>query len=390
MIRAADRTRKIKYAIRDIAILAKQTEKEKKVIYLNVGDPNKFDFDTPGHVKKAAIDAIKGRHNYYAESQGVKEGIEAIVKHNNKLGIDTDEKSVMTTYGVTEGVSTCVAALLNSGENMLISRPSYPLYPAALNLFSCGMKFYTLDEENGWELDTRDIEKQIDIKTRAISIINPHNPTGGVYDKKMIKEVINLAGQHDLVILSDEIYSDLILEGKMHYTAAMSGEVPVITFNGLAKNFLAPGWRIGWLAITDREQKMTGVRDAIMQLGRARLCMTTPLQHAIKPALEKKKTHLKEVIRKMRKRRNIICRRINEIEGLSVVKPKAAFYAFPRIHAKIDDKDFVTGLLKEEGVATVFGSGFDMPGHFRIVYLPQEKLLNEACDRIERFMKTIR
>jgi alanine-synthesizing transaminase len=250
-----------------------------------------------------------------------------------------------------------------------------PLYSASLDLFGCEKRFYTLDESSEWELDISDIEKQIDERTKAIVIINPNNPTGGVYSRKTLKDVVNLAGQNNLVIIADEIYSELIFEGKMEHVASFSGEVPVITFDGLAKNFLAPGWRIGWLAITDRDQRISGIRDAILQLGRVRLCSVTPQQFAIKPALLGKRTHLKQTIIKMKKRRDLTYKRINEIDGLSLVKPKAAFYAFPRINFKIDDKDFVIKLLEEEGITTVHGSGFDMSGHFRIVYLPDEKIL---------------
>jgi len=182
----------------------------------------------------------------------------------------------------------------------------------------------------------------------------------------------------------------MILDGAMCHVAAISKDVPVVTCNGLAKNFLAPGWRTGWMAITDRDQKMTEAREAMMQLGRARLCSTTPMQFAVKPALEKRRTHAKATLKKLRARRDLTFKRINEIDGLSLVKPKAAFYAFPRINFRTDDKEFVVGMLREEGVATVHGSGFDMPQHFRIVYLPNEKILNEAFDKIEKYVKKVR
>ena len=390
MMKAANRTKNVKYAIRDIAALAKQVEKEKNVIYLNIGDPNRYDFDTPKHLKKALINAVNKRHNYYADSQGMNEAIEAIVKHNKKIGIETDEKSVLITFGASEGINISIASLLNRGENMIISRPSYPVYSAYLDLFECEKRFYTLDEENEWNLDVDDIEKQIDENTKAVVIINPNNPTGGVYSKKALEQLVNLAGQNNIVIFSDEIYDDLILEGEMHHIASFSKEVPVITFNGLAKNFLAPGWRTGWLAITDREQKLAEVKDAIMQIARSRLCASTPQQFAIKPALEKKKSHINEVKKKLRKRRDLTYKRINEIDGISLTKPRAAFYAFPKIDFEIDDKEFAINLLKEEGVAVVHGSGFDMSSHFRLVYLPPEKILNDAFNRIERFVKKVK
>ncbi|MCX6815526.1 MAG: aminotransferase class I/II-fold pyridoxal phosphate-dependent enzyme [Candidatus Aenigmarchaeota archaeon] len=390
MIKPAERMKNVKYAIRDIAVLAKQVEKEKKVLYLNIGDPNRFDFDTPDELKNAIINAMKGGHNYYADSQGIKEAVDAIVKHNNNLGIETDESNIILTVGVSEAVNIFVASLIDAGENVLIPSPSYPLYSAYINLYGCVPNFYTLDEGNEWDINVEDIEKRIDDKTKAVVIINPNNPTGGVYDKKALKELVNVAGQHNLIIFSDEIYDEMILEGEMHHIASFSEEVPVITCNGLAKNFLAPGWRTGWMAITDREQRLGTAKDAIMQMGRTRLCTTTPMQFAVKPALEGNRLHREATIKKLRSRRDLTHKRINEIEGLSLVKPKAAFYAFPRINFDIDDKDFVTRLLKEEGVATVHGSGFDMPNHFRIVYLPPEPILNEAFDKIENFVNRMR
>ncbi len=389
-IAPAHRTKNVKYAIRDIAVLAKQVEKEKPVIYLNVGDPNKYDFDTPEILKEAVTAAIHNRHNDYSDSQGVSEALEAISNHNNKLGISTDTRHIMISFGVSEAVGIFIASLVNRGENIILPRPSYPIYPAYSNLFEIDYRFYTLDEENEWGLNINDVESQINEKTKALVVINPNNPTGGLYDRKSLEELVNLAGQHNLIIFSDEIYDEMVLEGEMHHIAQFSGEVPVVTCNGLAKNFLSPGWRTGWLSVTDRNQRMEDVTAAIMQLGRARLCGVTPQQFAIKPALESNRPHLKATLRKLRGRRDITYKRINEIDGLSLVKPKAAFYAFPRIDFEIDDKEFVMNLLKEEGVAVVHGSGFDMPGHFRIVYLPEENKLHEAFDKIERFVKNVK
>ncbi|MEM7819357.1 MAG: aminotransferase class I/II-fold pyridoxal phosphate-dependent enzyme [Candidatus Aenigmatarchaeota archaeon] len=386
-ITPSERSKHVKYAIRDIAVAAKNIEKTKKVIYLNIGDPNKYDFDTPPELIEAVYKAMKNNKNYYSDSIGESEAIEAIIKHSNKLGFDITSSDILMTFGVSEAINLCIAALLNRDDSMLIPRPSYPIYSTYLDLFEIEKRFYTLDEKNEWELNPEEIEKRIKENTKALVIINPNNPTGGIYDKKTLKEIINIAGQHNLIIFSDEIYDELILEGEMHHIASFSNEVPVITFNGLAKNFLAPGWRIGWLTITDREKILEDYKQALFQLARARLCISTPQQFAVKVALESNRSHLKETIEKLRKRRDLTFKRINEIDGLNLKKPKAAFYAFPKINFNIDDKKFVLKLLEEEGVATVYGSGFDMPGYFRIVYLPTEEILNEAFDKIEKFVK---
>lgn len=390
-IMASQRSKNVKYAIRDIAVMAKKVQDSgKKVTYLNIGDPNKFDFDTPQEMKDAVTNAMKINKNYYADSMGELDAREAIAKHNNKNGVECTANDVIVTTGVSEGIQLCVGALLNTGDNMLIPSPSYPLYSGVLDLFEGVKNFYTLDEENDWELNPEDIEKNINDKTKAIVIINPNNPTGGLYDKKTLKEVVNIAGQHNLVIFADEIYDEMILEGEMQHVASFSNEIPVLTFNGLAKNFLCPGWRMGWMTFTDRENTIDDFREGIGQLARARLCSTTPLQYAIKAALEGNRSHMNGTIQKLKTRRDLTYKRINEIDGLSLRKPKAAFYAFPKIEFKIDDKKFVLNLLEQEGVAVVHGSGFDMSEHFRIVYLATEDILNDAYDKIERYVRTLR
>jgi alanine-synthesizing transaminase len=389
-IMASQRSKNVKYAIRDIAVLAKKVQDSgKKVTYLNIGDPNKFDFDTPQEMRDAVTRAMNNHKNYYADSMGELEAREAIVKHNNKIGIDCTTDDIILTTGVSEGIQLCVGALLNRGDNMLIPSPSYPLYSGVLDLFEGEKNFYTLDEEKDWELNPEDIEKRINSKTKAIVVINPNNPTGGLYDKKTLKEVVNIAGQHNLAIFADEIYDEMILEGEMQHIASFSNEVPVLTFNGLAKNFLCPGWRIGWMTITDRNNVMDDFKQGISQLARARLCSTTPLQYAVKPALEGNRSHMSETIKKLKVRRDLTYKRINEINGLSLRKPRAAFYAFPKIEFDIDDKKFVLDLLEKEGVAVVHGSGFDMSEHFRIVYLATEDILNDAYDKLERYVESI-
>lgn len=383
----AERTKNVKYAIRDIAVLAKQVAKKKKVIYLNIGDPNRFDFKTPPHLIAAVTKAIKQNKNFYADSAGEEEAIDAIADYYRSIGISVLNSDVLITFGVSEAIGMCIAALFNREDNVLIPRPSYPVYSAYLDLYEVGKNFYTLDEEKGWNLNVGEIEKNIDKNTKAIVVINPNNPTGAIYDKQTLKDLINIAGQHNLLIFADEIYDELILEGKMYHLAALSKDVPVITFNGLAKNFLAPGWRAGWLVIKDVSGQLKEAKDAIFELARARLCAATPQQYAIKAALTGNRKHIKETVKKLRSRRDLTFERLNQIDGLSLAKPRATFYAFPKINFGMDDRAFVTKLLEEEGVAVVHGSGFDMPRHFRLVYLPKAQLLNEAMDKIESFVK---
>src|SRR3989338_1380024 len=313
---AAERTKNVKYAIRDIDVLAKQIARKKKVISLNIGDPNRFDFKTPPHLIAAVSKAMKQGKNYYADSVGEEEAVDAIADYYRSEGVSVLNSDILITFGVSEAIGMCIAAFFNPGDNVLIPRPSYPVYTAYMDMFDVKKNFYKLHEEAGWNLDISDIEKSINDKTKAIVVINPNNPTGGVYDKQTLKDLVNLAGQHDLTIISDEIYDRLILEGKMYHTAALSKEVPVVTFNGLAKNFLVPGWRTGWVAIKDVTGELKEAKNALFQLARARLCSVTPQQYAVKPALEGNRKHVKDAVKKLRSRRDIIYKRINEIEGL--------------------------------------------------------------------------
>ncbi len=392
IITPAKRTANITYAIRDVVIKAKELEKKgSKILSLNIGDPMKFDFSVPQHMAKAVFESIKnGVAQAYADSHGVDEARDAIAKDMSKSHASLTKEDIVMTNGSSEAINLAVGALLNPGENILVPCPSYPLYNASLTYHEGMINFYYLDEDNGFQPHIEDMKRKINDKTRAIVLIDPNNPTGALCSKKTVQEVINLAGQHNLVIFADEAYSKILFDGKEHYPAAsLAKDVPVLTLGSLSKNYLCPGWRVGWIAFTGNG--IEEYKKAVFQLARARLCAVSPQQYAVKAALEGSQTHIKVMNEKLQQRRDITFRRLNEIKGISCVKPQGAFYAFPQIHAKISsDKDFVYQFLEEEKVLTVFGSGFGQkPGtqHFRIVFLPDEKTLAEAYDRLERFMK---
>ncbi len=389
----SERTKKITYAIRDVVVEAQKLEKQgKKIIYLNIGDPLIYDFSTPKHM----IDAVEKNWNKsssYADSLGLLEARQSVVREAGRLGVkDVTESDVIISSGGSEGISMALGALMNAGDNVLTPKPGYPLYNAVVNYLEGKENEYELDEENEWQPDLDDMRKKLNEKTKAIVLINPNNPTGALYTKETLKKVIDLAGEHNLPIFSDETYDKIIFDEDFKFNAvgSLAKDVPVVTFNTLSKNYLCPGWRVGWTFFSGPREKISEYSEAVKQLARARLSINHPMQYAVKPALEGPQEHIKEMVDKLRKRRDITFKRLNEIDGISCVKPRGAFYAFPKLELKVEsDKKFVMDLLKEEGVLFVFGSGFgqkENTKHFRVVFASSEAALAEAYDKLERYV----
>jgi len=391
-IKPAERTRNITYAVRDIVVLAQETAAGgKEMLYLNIGDPNQFDFRTPDHIVAAAHQAMEHNDNGYAPSSGIPAARKAIEAQAGRKGIG-NILDIFVTSGVSEAIDVCFTALADAGENILIPTPGYPLYSAVLNKLGVRPNLYFLDEDNGWQPDLDDIQEKIDSGTRGIVLINPNNPTGSVCTEETLREIIALAREHDLIIFADEIYDQLILEQKEHRSvAALDADVPAITFNGLSKAYLVPGWRIGWGVASGNRRIMSPYLEAVNKLLRARLCANHPEQYAIAPALEGDQSHLDDMRTRLIRRRDLTVKMLNDIEGVSCVKPEGAFYAFPRLDIEGSDWDFVRALIRETGVVVVPGGGFGQrPGsrHFRVVFLPPEEILERAYDQIGRFMRS--
>jgi alanine-synthesizing transaminase len=390
-IAPAQRLENLRYAIRDLISLADEVKRQgHKVLYLNVGDPNIFDFAPPAHVIEAAYSAMRDNKNGYAPSAGVPEALDAIRGEAAKNGISTVQ-DVFITNGAGEAVDLCLTALLNPGDNVLTPRPDYPLYPAVLCKVGAEPNPYYLNEDDGWQPELDDIKKRINSRTKAIVLINPNNPTGALCTRKMLEDLAELARQNNLLIIADEIYDKLILDGGEHISiAAVAPDVPVVTIGGLSKNYLAPGWRMGWGIVSGDASAVKPYIEGIHKMLRARLSANHPEQYAIKPALEGPQDHLIEVRRKLTARRDLTVETCNSIPGMSCVPPRGAFYAFPRIDVPEDDATWVKQLLLEKHILTVQGSGFGQkPGskHFRIVFLPQEEMLRQAYSEIRDFMK---
>ena len=385
----------LKYAIRDLAVLAADVQKQgHPVLYLNVGDPLKFDFATPPHLIEAVIKAMHDGFNGYAASEGLPAAIAAVRREADRKGI-SNIQSVFITQGVGETVDVCLTALLNPGENILTPSPDYPLYSAVLTKLGIKLNTYELDEDNGWQPNLADIERKITPQSRGIVLINPNNPTGAIYSRKTLEAIAELARKHNLVVFADEIYDKLLLDedAPMVAFASIAPDVPCITFGGMSKNYLVPGWRLGWGIATGGAAAIGNYVECIHRILRARLSANLPMQHAIPAALDGPQGHLVEVNRKLRSRRDLTAAWCAATPRVSLVAPKAAFYAFAKIDipadANEDDETFVKALLQEKHVLVVHGSGFGQRAgtqHFRIVYLPEEKVLTQAYAGISDFI----
>jgi alanine-synthesizing transaminase len=391
-VMAASRMINVRYAIRDLAVAAEEVAREgHEILYLNIGDPCKFDFHTPPHMIEAVLKAMVDGHNGYADSLGIKPAIDAIRNQAERHGF-RDIQSIFIGYGSGEVIDSCLTALLNPGDNVLTPSPEYPLYGAILAKLDCPVNAYELDEDNGWQPDVEDIARKINSRTRAILLITPNNPTGAVYSKRTLEKILELAREHGLMIFADEIYDKLIFdpEEKHVSTATLATDVPIVTFNGLSKAYLVPGWRIGWAIATGPRAVLHPYMEAVHRLLRARLSAPHPFQHAIKPALEGPQDHLDVMLRKLKRRADLTVQWAKRTPHVKLVAPKGAFYAYPTLHIPEDDLTFVTELLKQKYVLVVHGSGFgEKPGtrHIRIVFLPPEPVLSSAYDAMTEFIR---
>ena len=390
-IAAAVRTNNITYAVRDILLVANEVAKTgKEMLYLNIGDPNIYDFEPPRHMIEDTYKAMLANHNGYSPSSGIKPALDAIIKNAEKKGI-TNIQDVFITTGASEAIDICLTSLVNQGENILTPTPGYPLYTAIQSKLQMFENPYYLDEKNNWQPDVEDIKSKINDKTKAIVLINPNNPTGSNYSLEALKQIVDLALEHNLVIFADEIYDKLLMDGVKHASiASLNNEVPVITFGGLSKNYMVPGFRIGWGIISGNKDRLKDDIEAINKILRSRLSANHPEQYSIVGALEGPQDHLETAMKKLTSRRNMTVEMLNAIPGISCVKPEGAFYAFPKLEITNSDNHFVAELIKETGVVVVPGTGFgQVPGtnHFRLVFLPNEQILEKAYNAIGEFFQ---
>ena len=380
----------VEYAIRDIVLAARKVEqKGMKVDYLNIGDPVQFGFQPPDNVKEAMINAIRKGENYYSASEGLKELRVEIAKKENVKGLSISDDDILITNGVSEGLDMVISSIVEEGDEVLLPGPYYPPYASYVRLHGGIPVEFAVDLDNSTP-DIDDIKSKITSKTIAICLISPNNPTGVVFNESSLKKLVEIANQHNLYIICDEIYDQIVFDQKFVGIGKVAGDSPVIILNGFSKVHLMSGWRIGYIAF-NQSSKLDALRENLPKLARVRIATNLPVQHAALESLQGPQGYISEFVSELKKRRDLVVKRLNSMPGLSCPNPQGAFYAFPKIEDNRfgTDKEFVQKLLESKGVLTVHGSGFGEKygsGHFRLVYLPSLEILDSAMNKIEEFV----
>ena len=375
---------------------AKRLEEEgRRIIKLNIGNPAPFGFQAPEEV---LVDVIRNLPNAqgYSDSQGLLSARTAVIQHYQAQGLDVEDvDDVWLGNGVSELISLSLQAMLDNGDEVLIPAPDYPLWTATTSLAGGTPVHYLCDEAKGWQPDVEDLAAKITPRTKAIVIINPNNPTGAVYPEATLRAIADLARQHNLVVLADEIYDKILYDDAVHVPfAKIAPDVFTLTFNGLSKAYRLAGFRSGWMLVTGPKKHATSYLEGITILANMRLCANVPAQHAIQLCLGGRQS-IRDLILpggRLREQRDATVESLRAIPGVSVVQPKGALYAFPRLDPERypikDDQQFILQLLREQHVLVVQGTGFNWPSpdHFRIVTLPRSEDLTEAIGRIGTFL----
>jgi len=380
----------VEYAIRDIVLAARKVEQSGMTVdYLNIGDPVQFGFQPPDNVKQALINSINKGENYYSTSEGLLELREEIAKKENLKGLSITADDILITNGVSEGLDMVISSIVEEGDEVLLPGPYYPPYASYVRLHGGIPVEFSVDLNNSTP-DIDDIKSKITSKTVAICLISPNNPTGVVFNENALKELVDIANEHNLYIICDEIYDQIIFDDKFVGIGKVAGDSPVIILNGFSKVHLMSGWRIGYIAFNQSPQ-LESIREHLPKLARVRIATSLPVQHAALESLRGPQNYINDFVSEMKKHRDLVVKRLNEMPGLSCPNPKGAFYAFPKIEDNRfgSDKEFVTKLLELKGVLTVHGSGFGEQygtGHFRLVYLPNMEILDSAMNKIEEFV----
>ncbi len=396
MIPSSPRSKSIEYAIRDVVVPAMELEEQgHKILKLNIGDPIAYPgLSTPEHMVDAYVKSLRSGQNGYSGSYGVPELRQAISNDEVAKGWTCTSNDVYVTHGVTEALQIIFSAVLTEGDRILAPGPHYPPYMAYPQMSGAITEEYNLNPNDSWKVDIEDIRNRMNNDVRMLVLINPNNPTGNVMTPNEIDEIISIVEQYpNCMIIADEIYDGLDFTGHQVSIASKSTTVPVITLNGVSKVYYAPGWRIGYMALHDPINSLIEVRDSIERLLRSRLCASTPAQMGYLAGLTSNRDWMNNHKNIVMERRKIALSRIESIDGLEVEPTGGAFYMFVRItHPKWEnnDKEFVLSLLNEEKVLLVHGSGFSKErgtGHVRLVHLADPDTLNEAFDRIERFLR---
>ncbi len=389
------------YDIRGPAMdAAKKLEEEGyHIIKLNIGNPAPFGLYAPDEIIRDMILNVRDAQGY-SDSKGIFSARKAVMQYSQKKNIeDVNVDDIYIGNGVSELIQISLQALLNNGDEILVPAPDYPLWTASVNLSGGKAVHYICDEESDWQPDLEDIKSKITPKTKGIVVINPNNPTGAVYDEEILKGIVKLAEEHELIIFSDEIYDRILYDGAKHTaTASLTNDVLCLTFNGLSKSHRIAGFRAGWMIVSGNKASAKDYIDGLNILASMRLCSNVPAQKIIQTALGGYQSidALVAPGGRLKEQRDFAWEQINQIPGLSCVKPKGAFYLFPKIDVNKfnikSDLKFIYDLLIEKKILLVQGTGFNWtePDHFRIVYLPPLEDLGKAIDGIRSFLSTYR
>jgi alanine-synthesizing transaminase len=391
-VRTARRVDRFTYAIRNIVGEARKVEAAgKQVRYLNIGDPVQFGFTTPPHLIEAVSRAMKDGHNNYTASTGIVEAREAVAADFTTRGVPVSADRVLITSGTSEGLELALTAIVDEGESVLVPSPTYPLYTAVLAKIGAEPRYYRTDPSNQWLPDLDDVRRLITDSTRVLVIIDPNNPTGAIYPDDVRRALIEIAEEHGLVILADEVYGDLAYDGPVRPMATLNLDAAIVSYSSLSKAYLAPGWRAGWMAVGSTP-RLDGALAAIKKLADGRLCSPGPMQYGVVAALTGDRSHQAKLRNDLRERAELTTTRLNDIPGMACVAPQGAFYAMPQVAlpAGRTDVDYVLGLLRATGILCVYGSGFGTApadGFFRVVFLASPRELSTIYDDIDRFTR---
>ncbi|MER5884326.1 pyridoxal phosphate-dependent aminotransferase [Streptomyces sp. NPDC001941] len=369
------------------------------VLRLNTGNPALFGFEAPEEIVQDMIRMLPKAHGY-TDSRGILSARRAVAQRYEAMGLpDVDVDHVYLGNGVSELVSMSVQALLEDGDEVLIPAPDFPLWTAVTALSGGKPVHYLCDEESDWYPDLADMASKITDRTKAVVIINPNNPTGAVYPKEVLEGILDLARRHQLLVFADEIYDQIVYDDAVHHpVASLAPDLVVLTFGGLSKTYRVAGFRSGWLVVTGPRQHARNYLEGLTMLASMRLCPNAPAQYAIQAALGGRQS-IRELTApggRLYEQRDRAWQKLNEIPGVSCVRPKGALYAFPRLDPKVhpiaDDEKFVLDLLLREKIQVVQGTGFNWPrpDHFRILTLPYADDLDAAISRIGRFLSGYR
>ncbi|AUN39013.1 pyridoxal phosphate-dependent aminotransferase [Tsukamurella tyrosinosolvens] len=369
-----------------------------RILKLNIGNPATFGFEAPDSIVRDMIHALPTSQGY-SESQGIASARRAVVTRYEEVQDFPyfDIGDVYLGNGVSELITMTLQALLNNGDEVLIPAPDYPLWTAMTSLSGGTPVHYLCDEDNGWNPSVEDIEAKITPRTKAIVVINPNNPTGAVYSRETLQQIVEVARKHSLLVLADEIYDRILYDDAQHISIAeLAPDLLVCTFNGLSKAYRVCGYRAGWMVLTGPKDHASGFIEGLTLLASTRLCPNVPAQHAIQVALGGYQS-INDLILpggRLLEQRDVAFEKLNAIDGVSCVKPKGALYAFPKldpnVHEIRDDEQMVLDLLNEEKILLVQGTGFNWPtpDHLRVVTLPWARDLAEALDRFGNFLSS--